>query len=54
MIMGSPVSEPGSLLLLGVASLATSLVLRRVLRGLVRAFSPTAKVDLHTQANLAK
>jgi hypothetical protein len=54
MIMGTSVSEAGNLLLLGAALLATSLVLRRVLKATVRIFHPNPKVDLRPQENLIK
>jgi hypothetical protein len=54
MTMGTSVSEAGNLLLLGAALLATSLVLRRVLKATVRIFHPNPKVDLRPQENLIK
>jgi hypothetical protein len=54
MIIGNSVSEAGNLLLLGAALLATSLVLRRLLKATIRVFHPNPKVDLRPQENLIK
>jgi hypothetical protein len=54
----NPFSEPGTLLLVGVALLVASILLRRVLKsvlkGEVRTFDRGAKVDLRAHESLLK
>jgi hypothetical protein len=50
----NPFSEPATLLLVGVALLVASILLRRVLKGAVRTFDRGAKVDLRAHESLLK
>lgn len=54
MIAQNPVSEPGTLVLIGGSLLAASLLMRGVLATVVRAFSRNAKTNLRTQESPLK
>ena len=54
MIIGNSISEAGILLVLGAALLATSVVLRRVLKVTVRVLNSNQQVNLGVRENLTK
>jgi hypothetical protein len=50
----NPFSEPVTLLLVGVALLVASTLLRHILKGAIRTFARTPKVDLRATESLLK
>jgi hypothetical protein len=50
----NPFSEPVTLLLVGVALLVASILLRRVLKGAIRTFDRSPKVDLRANESPLK
>ncbi len=52
--MENPISEPGSLLMLGAVLLAVSLVLRRLFKSAAQVFKPTPKVEIRTHESAIK
>jgi hypothetical protein len=54
MIINTPASEPGTLLLLGAAMLAVSLILRRLVKGVAQVLKPTPKVAVQAPESAVK